>query len=102
MMLHEIAEKLLQDDNAVVRTFAKNLPRNGGWRMLFDPYSSEWDDTDMSYKVATLKSILSVVSLTSLMLAYKNDFAHRPDIVDAFDFGLCKITNYALTGKTEI
>ena len=101
MRLKEVAEVLMNSSNPAVQAIISNLPRNGGWRSLFDPFCAEWQDTDMEYKVNAIKLISSEVSLQSVVLAFQSDYEHRPDIADAAEWALCKLLTYSLSGKTE-
>jgi hypothetical protein len=99
MRLVEFREDLMSCDDPVAKDFATKIYSNGGWRSLFDPFSSEWHDSDLDYKVLVLKSIAQYMPIQNIALLFKDSYNHRPDIAEAADFALAKILNYVLTGK---
>ena len=71
-------------------------------RTLFDPFSSEYEQTTMDKKIETLQTIVdNKISLTGLIQAYK-DFYHeenKPNVVDAVEVGLTNLLVKTLTTK---
>lgn len=75
----------------------------GGWRGLFDPFSSEWQNgKTLEEKTEIIQLLMQHFTLSSMVLAFKNCYNHRPDIVMAADFALCKYVEYLLLNQKEI
>ena len=47
----------------------------GTWRGLFDPFSAEWDWSNMFDKVACLKSMLQTMTFEELIQSYREAFS---------------------------
>ena len=71
-------------------------------RTLFDPFSSEYEQTTMDRKVEILQTIIdNKISLTTLIQEYK-DFYHeenKRNVVDAVEVGLTNLLAKILTTK---
>lgn len=69
-------------------------------RTVFDPYSSEWEDTSMDEKTSILKKILeNGENLEMIALEYKQFYQkeiNKPDVAKDFDKGLMRIVEYIL------
>lgn len=71
------------------------LTSHGGFRTLFDFLSSEWSDTTLREKKSILEILNRVVPVKELILAYKESYKHREDIVWAVEESLNRI-NYQI------
>lgn len=63
-------------------------------RTLFDPYSSEYDQTPMDRKVEILKTILdNDISLKELILEYKAFYSeeNKRNVIDAVEDGIINL-----------
>lgn len=71
-------------------------------RTLFDPFSSEYEQTTMNRKVEILQTIIdNKISLTELIQEYK-DFYHeenKRNVVDSVEVGLTNLLAKILTTK---
>ena len=71
-------------------------------RTLFDPFSSEYEQTTMDRKVEILQTIIdNKISLTTLIQEYK-DFYHeenKRNVVDAVEVGMTNLLAKILTTK---
>lgn len=68
-------------------------------RTLFDPYSSEYDDTTMDRKVEILKVILeNGISLKELIRKYKKFYSeeNKRNVVDSVEDGLVILLSNSL------
>ena len=71
-------------------------------RTLFDPYSSEYEETTMDKKVEILQTIIdNKISLAELIQEYKYFYyeENKRNVVDAVEDGLTNLLARALTKK---
>lgn len=66
--LSAVIRRLELDVNC--RGYQVRLNQKGGWRTLFDGFSSEWNDTDIAFKIAALTTFINVVPLDTMVDAY--------------------------------
>lgn len=82
------------------KIFAKgDLWKHRTLRTLFDPFSSEYDQTTMDKKVEILKTILdNNISLTDLIQEYKEFYfeENKRNVVDAVEDGLVNLLAKAM------
>ena len=71
-------------------------------RTLFDPASSEWDDTTISKKIEILKTLIDSEKITLAQILsgyinfYKNELANKAHVVDSLENGLAILLTHAL------
>jgi hypothetical protein len=74
----------------------------GGWRGLFDPLCSEWNNTEVPEKIDFLRTLVKEtgVRIHGIVELYKKTYREkdRLDIVYATDEGLCELMEYMLLG----
>jgi hypothetical protein len=78
---------------------AGNLWKHRTFRTVFDPYSHEWQQTDMTEKISILKSFISSgEQLSSLISDYKDNYEslNRSDISCAVEDALTVILQHQL------
>jgi hypothetical protein len=83
----------------------KIFDKGGLWkhrtlRTLFDPYSSEYEQTTMDKKVEILKTILeNEINLTELIQEYKEFYngENKQNVIKAVEDGLTNLLSNSLT-----
>lgn len=73
-------------------------------RTVFDPYSSEWNDTSMEQKVSILKKLIESGEMLEVIAMEYKDFykkeINKPAVANDFDKGLIHILEYLMKNKT--
>jgi hypothetical protein len=83
-MLHEIIERIPTYGRQL--ELLHDIQLVGGWRGLFDPYSSEWRASKVEEKVIMLERITQETGLSLIWIvhAFQADYREeRPDIANS-------------------
>lgn len=85
------------------KLFAKGiLWKHRNFRTVFDPYSSEYDNTSMEQKVEYVRKCNeNDLTLGELIEGYKEFYReeNKPNVINSLEEGLIRLTTYLLNEK---
>jgi hypothetical protein len=95
----------MEDDNFYEARLDKIFGKGSLWkyrsfRTIFDPFSSEWNETDYDKKIEILERVIEAGEYLEILISdYKEryDEQNRNDISSSVESALTKLLQYRLT-----
>lgn len=102
-MITKLSQVLEQVEDEGLRTrlaYRLHSKPFGGWRGLFDPFCSEWKNTEVDEKIQFIGELVraSGVRLHAMVELYQSAYNEksRPDIANVTEHALCDLLEWSI------